>query len=766
MMFEIKVGLPEEKQIKEWINNKKFSRLSFLDNVWVTSKNDSYIGFYYFIQDLKNKNLDTVFNEIVSRKGSESNAYLYLGRIAHNLFDTFRTAHIPISFFKKAIELDDKNAEAHWFVYYINSDLKSFINALKIDYENKKIDELNSKIRSLFNFLDLGEANENDLISLKEILTHIDLKYTEKTNNILISIYFYLNDFPEGLRLIENTEKVRPEIIQKYLEKNLISLDRTIEKLHYWQVDEFLNQYPSRIYTEYLKEAKKGGINPIKEVLIHKAFLANEFNDVISHFNEALQTSDFVDSMKSHLHYLLAQLATYQPLDEKILNYINQKSNSLGSSSTEKYNKFLLLVLNFKLKYREIEKDLEKDFVSDFPIDIYSPFQQASKILDSSEIINHQIYDELKSQLNNLKQKWNRTRGQLELNNYIDIMNQEDISESDFFQYCHHAIEFEEYDSVIKNIEVFHSKNKASMTTYNCLGVCYNYKEDYINAIYYYKKALNLMHSSEEQNFTIIENYLNCVEKCPCAELANEELLELKYEFNLSLTNHFKWHHSCSDRFNILYKYSPFNINSIDALANQYFYLPGKKQLNDPIELPKLDKLKSTSLIHESYNICSFSNNENSMLMWSHYAQQHQGIMVEYWFGGELPSGFGISKVSYADDIKRQKEKDIYLFNQFLLTKNKDWSYENEVRLFSFLKNKVEFGTYQYPSPNRNIINAKIQSITLGLKFPDDKKKLISNLIKSLNNQRYDHESKIILKKAEICEDNNFSLRYREIDLD
>ncbi|WP_240798974.1 DUF2971 domain-containing protein, partial [Vibrio sp. F13] len=72
--------------------------------------------------------------------------------------------------------------------------------------------------------------------------------------------------------------------------------------------------------------------------------------------------------------------------------------------------------------------------------------------------------------------------------------------------------------------------------------------------------------------------------------------------------------------------------------------------------------------------------------------------MVEYWFGGEFPCGVGVEKVNYVDESKRNLEKDLYVFNQYLLTKNKDWSYEDEVRIFTNVKEKINFESFEYPN--------------------------------------------------------------------
>ncbi|HHG3100637.1 TPA: DUF2971 domain-containing protein, partial [Vibrio parahaemolyticus] len=182
-----------------------------------------------------------------------------------------------------------------------------------------------------------------------------------------------------------------------------------------------------------------------------------------------------------------------------------------------------------------------------------------------------------------------------------------------------------------------------------------------------------------------------------------------------------------------------------------------------PIEMPEIDEIGTEHLIDSNYRICSFSKNNNSMLMWSHYTENHSGIMVAYKFGGELPRGVGIDEVKYTDSSKRNREKNKYIFNQFLLTKNNEWSYEEEVRLLSYKKDKVYYENYERPLIDRNKINAQIISITLGCKFPESKMNLIVNLVKNMNEKRKDHDPLVKIRQAKISDNSIFGLEYIDI---
>ncbi|EGR3067956.1 hypothetical protein DMW20_00005, partial [Vibrio parahaemolyticus] len=320
------------------------------------------------------------------------------------------------------------------------------------------------------------------------------------------------------------------------------------------------------------------------------------------------------------------------------------------------------------------------------------------------------------------------------------------------------------YVEVFDRVVDFHNDNIPTITTQNVLGVCCERRGMYQEAFQYYEKAIKIMEDHNDFSYVVISNYLNA------SKLSGNELSKKVYDhwrdmFNISLVNSFKWDRFLTSGKGSLYKYSPFNLNTLDSLINQYFYLPKKNQLNDPIEMPAISKIGSEHLIDSDYRVCSFSKNQNSMLMWSHYTENHQGIMVEYQFGSGIPNACGIGSVKYTNGEKRKIEQDQYIFNQYLLTKNKEWSYEEEVRLISYKLDKVYYSSYEYPNPDRSKLNARIASITLGCNFPPSKLQLITNLVASMNEKRTEYETKIKLKQARISENNMFGLEYVPIEI-
>lgn len=748
----------DDKKIISWIKNQEFSKLTFLDNCWQSDENEWYLGFYYFIQYLKQECLDDVIAEVISRYSDESSAYCYLGDTANKIYSSFNEQHIPACFYRHAKKLNPNNAHAHWGLFITDDDTNSCITSLKLDYKNNEFEKLGRTIDNLFyRRKHFSNFTLQDWQFIKSLIQ--DSKVTCR-RDMLVFALLYLDEVEDCLALIESMETVSVEIIEEYFNRSLISKDFALSKLSYWQVDEFLGDDNKAVYQAYVKESEKGRDNPLRQVLIQKAFQAGEYKDVVTYHEEA-STDDlhYRYDVNGRLYYLLALSYLKQPVNKQILEFINNKADTLRDES-----KILYQAVRCKHKIDELELLFQEETHFNDTIERWGIHQEVIEAFDSPDLIKHQTYEHLSRELKSLTTKWNDAYYDTQLAEMKVKLSNGDMSSDDFLRLYHLGIECNEFDFVIENVTKFHAANQPTMSSYNCIGVCHERKKELRHAFEYYKLAIELMRSSKDYNHIIIGNYISCAERLPDVEIAEEEYIELRHWFNADLVNQFKWH-TFTAKSGRLFKYSPFNINSIDALTNQYFYLASKKQLNDPIELPTLSKLDSNSLIDTNYRICSLSSNNNSMLMWSHYAQEHQGIMVEYWFGGEFPCGVGIEKVNYVDESKRNLEKDLVPFNQYLLTKNNDWAYEDEVRIFTNVKEKINFESFEYPNADRTKINARICSITLGCDFPDDKKKLIANITNTINSNRESHVPKVTLREAFISQDNCFALEYRDIDI-
>jgi hypothetical protein len=95
----------------------------------------------------------------------------------------------------------------------------------------------------------------------------------------------------------------------------------------------------------------------------------------------------------------------------------------------------------------------------------------------------------------------------------------------------------------------------------------------------------------------------------------------------------------------------------------------------------------------KSIQICCFSTNKDSILMWSHYANMHSGFCIEYDMDMLLDSRMPIRPVKYVNDMpiiynRVNMKKAVY---DVILCKSKEWSYESEWRVIYNKDDKRQF---------------------------------------------------------------------------
>jgi len=215
----------------------------------------------------------------------------------------------------------------------------------------------------------------------------------------------------------------------------------------------------------------------------------------------------------------------------------------------------------------------------------------------------------------------------------------------------------------------------------------------------------------------------------------------------------------------ILYKYCPWNKYTITALALKGLWCHHATKMNDPFEcfwtvdrkfsddvldqfrefsssaksqtlrkLATLDNQRLTESINKDrrekvkkYAFCSLSENPFDILMWSHYADSHQGIALGFEF-----EDFGnekiFQKVRYAERLDEYDlmswawfmEGDDSLMVGFLrdLTiKSLDWEREKEWRIW-----RKEPCYYNYKSH-------EIKEILFGINCTAETKSIISRIV-------------------------------------
>lgn len=264
-----------------------------------------------------------------------------------------------------------------------------------------------------------------------------------------------------------------------------------------------------------------------------------------------------------------------------------------------------------------------------------------------------------------------------------------------------------------------------------------------------------------------------------------------------------------------LYKYRPFGVSSLRALCDGEVYYSDPKEFNDPldcsptlindVELDELESLchkmimnksgkesadkeiqnyrylsteygdykvdkevaayyvrmiadevkRQLDLIMKSRGVFSLASQWDSPLMWSHYADQHKGICIEYDISSavfekpknvDYEGGRGISISTLIDWFINNSEaaKNEIEYNYFY-TKAGQWEYEGELRYVSETQGAR-------PAPFH------ISSIYFGMRCEPS---VIASIVKLMNGA----ESKINFFQTYAGADS-FELLRREIDVD
>lgn len=163
-----------------------------------------------------------------------------------------------------------------------------------------------------------------------------------------------------------------------------------------------------------------------------------------------------------------------------------------------------------------------------------------------------------------------------------------------------------------------------------------------------------------------------------------------------------------------------FSDEQIGSLANCVF-----DALQERDWKPFVDK------ISESFGLSCFSAKENNILMWSHYADSHRGIVIGFNLNEYSPD---LHEVKYLNDrIKiplsstcNDDEEKRKIMISVMTSKSKDWEYEKEWRLISKL-----------PALNNNLYlipfnSTIILSVFLGLNISEEDRKDITDLLKMI----------------------------------
>ncbi|MBU2060321.1 MAG: DUF2971 domain-containing protein [Bacteroidetes bacterium] len=215
-----------------------------------------------------------------------------------------------------------------------------------------------------------------------------------------------------------------------------------------------------------------------------------------------------------------------------------------------------------------------------------------------------------------------------------------------------------------------------------------------------------------------------------------------------------------------VFKYYSTNKFSLESFELKYLYHSNYKDFNDPFDCnmdlicfekeKKRSKLKKKEvIIKENFSnigICCFSRNINSILMWSHYAENHKGFCLEF-YSNRKREGINPLDVNYVDIFLKAsyyENKNDAVFHM-IFTKAQQWEYEEELR--SINSHFTDTTSRKVP-----FLKEDIKAIYLGVKIEDKIKKEILAITKEV------YENKIQIFAGNLSP-NSFEIHWDEIKL-
>lgn len=170
----------------------------------------------------------------------------------------------------------------------------------------------------------------------------------------------------------------------------------------------------------------------------------------------------------------------------------------------------------------------------------------------------------------------------------------------------------------------------------------------------------------------------------------------------------------------------------VDIIINKRLYAAIYTELNDPMEglyyyhnninrQDFIDKMKNGK---ETLRVCSLSKSHKNSLMWSHYANEHKGVVIKLQI--DNPE-YEVKNISYTGipNVYDVNEYDISEVIRVLSQKHEVWKYEEEVRAF----------VRAFRKEDKYMTGINVEEIFLGTRIDNLHKDLIKKLVRVIDNK-------------------------------
>lgn len=343
----------------------------------------------------------------------------------------------------------------------------------------------------------------------------------------------------------------------------------------------------------------------------------------------------------------------------------------------------------------------------------------------------------------------------------------------------------EEWEKLCKSIEEI-GQYSYYPEVYYIIGSYYLEIDELTKAIEFYKKSWDSINKNHIYNDWFIYGLIVRLHEILGITFAKQgDYQQSLYYFKNYIHHKFRNPIIVAREVNC-FSFRAINEYTINDLINNQITVVSPKLFNDPSDPPlfswisyakKLADYDLTSLEHackglnircfvsnyglakiydSSKKICRKTHEYRNYLMWSHYANSHEGICIEYYFAPEF---FDVNKtengINTWEDVKyvgKVSIKSTSMIDNALTTKYNVWKYENEIRLIHYdPENDQDYKVLKLST------QCKICSIYFGVNCSEEEMKKIYKSLK---------DKKVNLYRMHIDPANIYMLKEEKIDFE
>lgn len=211
------------------------------------------------------------------------------------------------------------------------------------------------------------------------------------------------------------------------------------------------------------------------------------------------------------------------------------------------------------------------------------------------------------------------------------------------------------------------------------------------------------------------------------------------------------------------------SLESLERTANecnmpeQHYQEMRQKYISGEIDHQWPDALNLMIDIMSSTTVClSLTEMYDNLLMWAHYATNHDGFVIAFDSNHPFVKGPGkgiykLTKVKYSTDRPNVGISKLTLVDTYF-TKSTEWEYEQEWRVFASVdKADKIIEASPFPICLFSVPPDSIVQVILGCRMEKQKRDLIINLIEGQKSLKH-----ITIKQANIC-DKHYRIEFNDV---